>query len=260
MSFLDLFGGWPGKTSAKPKTPPQNFNVELGGQTILVQRRAVRTLRVSVHPPLGELRVVAPLRMSQKAVREFLQGKLAWIQKHQSQIQSAASREPAAAAYVDGEALPFLGRSLRLQVRTQGSVSRGRLLEGDVLLLTVPAGASRAKREQAVFAWYRRALKQEALALFPRWEQALGVQASGLVIRRMTSRWGSCNTRERRICLNLELARRSPACLEYIVVHELAHLREGRHGARFKAILDRHLPAWRALRKELNAGPVLRDE
>ena len=254
MSLLDLFGSWSRKPADRPKTLPHNFSVNLDGLLVLVQRRAVRTLRVSVHPPLGDLRVVAPLRMSQKAVREFLQGKLAWIKKHQAQIKAAGERQGPALEFVSGEKHPFLGRILSLQLRYQGSLGRATLLDGDVLQLTVPEGASKAKREAALQQWYRRQLKKEALALLPRWEQALGVQSADLVIRRMTSRWGSCNTRDRRICLNLELARRSPACLEYIVVHELAHLREARHGARFKAILDKQLPQWRTLRKELNLG------
>ena len=154
---------------------------------------------------------------------------------------------------MDGETLPLLGRGVALRVQPRGSVAKADWAADGALLLRAPATATRARREAAVRRWYQRELLKAALALLPQRQAAMGVEASGLKVRAMRSRWGSCNTRSRAITLALELARRPPECLEYILVHELAHLRVRSHGKRFKAILDKQLPDWRARRKQLNS-------
>jgi predicted metal-dependent hydrolase len=127
---------------------------------------------------------------------------------------------------------------------------------GDALLLRAPATATRARREAAVRRWYARELLLAAQALLPQCQAAMGVEASALKVRAMRSRWGSCNIRAKVITLALELARRPPEALEYILVHELAHLQVRSHGKRFKGILDRQLPDWRARRKQLNSRGI----
>ncbi|MDZ7857733.1 M48 family metallopeptidase [Sphaerotilus sp.] len=96
-------------------------------------------------------------------------------------------------------------------------------------------------------------------ALLARWQPVLGVAASAWGIKRMKTKWGSCTPASGRIWLNLDLARQRPACIEYVVVHELAHLIVRRHDAQLRALMDRVLPGWAALRAELNRG-TLADE
>lgn len=98
----------------------------------------------------------------------------------------------------------------------------------------------------------RRHLKRSVPPLVAHWADAMGLETPDLTIRRMTSRWGTCNTQAKRITLNLELARRDQALLEYVIVHELAHLIERGHNARFYAVMDSHMPDWRLRRRVLN--------
>ncbi len=105
----------------------------------------------------------------------------------------------------------------------------------------------------------RRQLRRAIPPLLAQWAPRVGVRIPDFTIRRMTTRWGSCNAAARRVTFNLELARREPELLEYVVVHELAHLIEQSHDARFYAVMDRALPEWRLLRRALNDGGLAED-
>jgi hypothetical protein len=141
-------------------------------------------------------------------------------------------------------------------VLAQGSTVRATRAADGVLVLKAPPSASRERREGAVRRWYGRRLLEAAEALLPARQQAMGVVVERLRVRSMRSRWGSCGIRTRTVTLAVELARRPPEALEYVLVHELAHLLVRSHGRRFKAILDRQLPDWRQRRKALNAVPL----
>jgi predicted metal-dependent hydrolase len=161
--------------------------------------------------------------------------------------------------YVDGEAIRWLGRDLRLRVVEGAKRNKARIrAELGIVELALREGADRAAREAAIEACWRAGLEAILPGAAGPWEERLAVSATAWTVRRMTSRWGSCNTKTGRICLNLELARRAPACLEYVIVHELAHLKEAGHGPRFKAILDRTMPDWRAREKLLAAEALPR--
>jgi hypothetical protein len=173
-----------------------------------VTRKRVRTLRITVKAPTGEVRVTAPLGVTERAIREFVASKASWIAKHQARI----ARQPAP--------------------------------------LEPGPEANRLRRE----------LRRAIPPLLAEWAPRVGVPIPEARIRRMTTRWGTCNVRDRRITLNLELARREPELLEYVVVHELAHLIESGHNARFYAVMDRALPDWRLKRRALNEGGVVDDD
>jgi len=100
----------------------------------------------------------------------------------------------------------------------------------------------------------RRHLKRSAPPMVERWADVMGLATPDVTIRRMTSRWGTCNTKTKRITLNLELARRDQALLDYVIVHELAHLIERGHNARFYAVMDTYMPDWRLRRRVLNGS------
>lgn len=109
-------------------------------------------------------------------------------------------------------------------------------------------------------AWYREELKQRALVLLERWQPIIGKEARGWGIKKMKTKWGSCNPETGRIWLNLELAKKPPECLEYILVHELTHLHERHHNSRFKTLIDGYLPNWRISQKTLNTSPLAHEE
>ena len=100
--------------------------------------------------------------------------------------------------------------------------------------------------------WYRKELRELIPPLIAKWEPILGVRVNEFGIKKMKTRWGSCNPEVKRIWLNLELAKKSPTCIEYVLVHEMAHLLERSHNETFVAYMDKFLPNWRAIKAELN--------
>lgn len=220
---------------------------------VTLRRREVRTLRVVIRPPDGRVLATAPLLMPETAIRAFLSEKLSWIRRHRESIRA---REPRAAADMEsGDTVFWLGRPYRLSVRERGRGIGARIAGPDSLELYAPPGADAARRRKILDGWYRDRLKELIPPLAAKWEAALGVRAAEWGVKRMKTRWGTCNIRARRIWLNLELATRPAECLEYVAAHELAHLIERNHNARFHGILDRVLPDWRKARAALRSAP-----
>ena len=120
-------------------------------------------------------------------------------------------------------------------------------------------GATRNQRARVLQNWYREQLKGMIPALIEKWRFVAGVKASGWGIKKMKTKWGSCNAKAGRIWLNLELAKKPAKCVGYIIVHELAHLKERRHNERFLEMMNRFIPRWRAYREELNRAPLGHD-
>lgn len=226
-------------------------SLQVGDLHIAVERKAIKNLHLGVYPPDGRVRVAAPLAISDAALETAVLLRLSWIRRQQAAF-SRQPREPRR-EMVSGESHYYLGQRYRLDVQPgegpERVVLRGRRME-----LHVRATASTEARRQVLEGWYRERLREEIPPLLARWEEKLGVQAASWGIRKMKTRWGTCTPEARRIWLNLELAKKPPLCVEYVVAHELAHLISRRHDARFRALLDRHLPTWRTLKAELNAG------
>lgn len=256
LSFLDPRRATASR-SARPARPDP-YVLEVEGLRATVTRKPMRSLRLRVAPPDGRLLVSAPWRCSDKTIREFLVERKGWIERHQARLRRVAAIPTL--HYRDGETLPVLGQPVLLQVRDQGRLIRARRLDGGSLLLTAPATASPAQRRAAVERLLARELWAAAEVLRARREADLGVRATGLKVRAMRSRWGSCNIRSRVITLSLALATRPLESLDYILVHELAHLIEPGHGSRFKAIVERHVADWKRRRRDLNgAGQAQED-
>ena len=234
-----------------PKVVPTATTIEVEGVVIELVRKRIRHIHLRVCPPDGSVRISAPLRMSMAVIREFAGSRVDWIRKHQQKMRERPWMAPL--EYVDGERLYVWGRPYLLQVhetKAPASVE----LAGDKLVLNVRPGAGRRKKQAVLDAWYRERLLEALPDLTAKWERATGVTAKRYSVRKMKSRWGSCSPRSRDIRLNTELAKKSPACLEYVLVHELAHVLEASHNHRFKAIMDRFMPNWREIRKELRSG------
>jgi predicted metal-dependent hydrolase len=228
----------------------------VGGIDAEVVRKPIKHLRIGVYPPDGRVRVSAPLAVSDEAVRLAVLSKMGWIEKHRARMEAQARQ--ARRERADGEVRCFLGRRYRLRVVEQEGAGGVTLVGMAAIEVCVRAGAGEGEGERVLERWYREQLRLLVPPLLERWEPALGVRVAEWGIRRMKTRWGSCNPRARRIWLNLELVKRPPRCLEYIVVHEMAHLLERSHNGRFRAIMDEHLPSWRLVRDDLK-GSALRD-
>jgi predicted metal-dependent hydrolase len=200
------------------------------------------------------VRVAAPLVVSDEAVRLAVAGKLGWIKRQRARFAAQPRQSPR--EMVSGESHYYLGRRYRLRVYEHDGPA-GVVVRGHTRLdLFVRPGANVEQRALVLQGWYRARLKALIPPLLEKWQPVLGVQAAAWGVKKMKTRWGSCNPTARRIWLNLELAKKPERCLEYVVVHELAHLLERRHDARFTAVLDRYLPQWREARDELNRLPL----
>jgi len=216
----------------------------------------IKNLHIGVYPPFGRVRVAAPLRLDDDAVRLAVIQRLAWIRKQRVRLQSAdrqSQRE-----MVTGESHYLWGIRYRLKVIEQPG--RAHLsVAGKRLELRVPTETSAEQRRTVLDHWYRVQLKAVIPDLIATWEPIIGRTVPAWTIRRMKTKWGSCNRETGHLWFNLELAKKHPDCLEYIIVHEMTHLLERNHTERFTTLMDQHLPDWRARRDQLNGAP-LRDE
>jgi len=234
-------------------------SLTLNGISIEVTRKKINTLRIVVYPPDGRVSVSAPLEASDEIVRQMVLERMDWIVSARRKMQArgaAAVPAPAVPQLVSGEEVLFRGQRLTLRVVEQPGPAQAVLRPGGILELRLRRGSTVAQRAALLEDFYRDYLAHSVPLLIQKWEKRMGVQASALTIRRMKTRWGSCNFRTHRITLNLELARRSDACLELVLVHELAHLLEHGHTPKFRALMSSYLPNWKTLEKELKKKPI----
>lgn len=215
-----------------------------------VLRKDIKNLHLGVYPPHGRVRVAAPLVVSDDAVRLAVINKLGWIKRQKARF-SEQSRQ-SQREMVNGESHYFLGRRYRLRVHEQDGPAKIALHGIASIDLFVRPDASLKQRETALLRWYREQLKAVIPPLMEKWQPVIGVVVADWGIKKMKTKWGGCNTKARRIWLNLELAKKPVHCLEYIIVHELVHLLERKHNARFIIMMDQFMPKWQSYRKELN--------
>ena len=228
-------------------TCPNGSICEIGGLSTQVARKAIKNIHLRVYPPAGQVRISAPRWMSLDAIRVFALAKIGWIKKIQDQLREQESQRESS----DRDGHYVWGRRCLLRVEEQVSAPAVSW-EHDSLLLRVRPGSSQAKQQAVLDEWYREQLKVAVPPLVAKWEPRMGVKVSRFFVRRMKTRWGTCSPRLKTIRLNSELAKKPPECLEYVVVHEMAHFLEHGHNARFRALLDQFQPQWRMCRAHLN--------
>jgi predicted metal-dependent hydrolase len=230
----------------------------VSGVPVEVCRRDIKHLHVGVYPPRGRVRVAAPLRLTDEAVRLAVVSRLGWIRRQQSAFLSQdrqSQRE-----LVTGESHYFQGRRYRLQIVQHDGRGGVALRNNTTMVLCVRPGSAAAVRDAVLAKWYRQRLREQLPSQVAKWEARIRVKVADVRIKKMKTRWGSCNAAARRIWLNLELAKKPPSCLEYILVHEMVHFRERHHNERFRALMDELMPTWRSIREELNRAPLAHEE
>lgn len=221
----------------------------IAGLPVEVQKKSIKNMHLTVLPPDGRVRVSAPRYMPNAAIEMFVVSKLGWIREQQQKI--AARPETRTTGYNEGDTLYVWGKPYTLRLETGGRNSL--IIEEDgTAVLTMRVETTPERREAFVKEWYRNELKDAVAVYLPKWERISGLYPSEWQSKDMSTRWGTCNTRTKKIWLNVRLAQHPPVCLEYVILHELAHLRVANHGAEFKAILDKYMPNWREIRKILN--------
>ena len=224
--------------------------LQIGSIGVLVIRKPIKNLHLSVLPPEGSVRVSSPLGMNDDAIRTLIATKIPWIRKQKAKFEGQERQTKR--EYVSGESHYFLGRRYRLEVVYENVPPRAGLKGKDKIILRVRPNSTLGRREQVLLDWYRSELRRISEELLDAWQKRIGVAAESWGIKRMKTRWGTCNQRAGRIWLNSELAKKPVACIEYVVVHELVHLIERKHNERFVGLMTRHLPKWRSLKEELN--------
>lgn len=231
--------------------------LQLGGLQVAVVRKKIRNLHLSVHPPDGHVKISAPVRLSEESIRLFAISKIGWIRKQQAKILGQ-EREPPR-EFKELETHWVWGNRCRLHV-VEENRAPSVTLDHDSLVLRVRTGSTMPQRQAVAEDWYRRQIREAAAPLIAKWEPVLGVKVEKVFVQKMKTLWGSCNSRRRTVRINSELAKKPRECLEYIIVHELAHILERSHGPRFVALMDRHLPNWRYFKAHLNRLPVRHED
>lgn len=227
--------------------------LQLGDVRIEMVRKPIRNLHLSVYPPDGRVRISAPERATVEAVRLFAIKRLGWIRRQQKKLRTQERESPR--EYLPRESHYVWGRRHLLIVIERDSAPAIELTPRR-LRLHIRPGTEPQRRGELLESWYREQLRLALPPLLGAWEKRLGVHPNHIYVQRMKTRWGGCNHASRNLRLNTELAKKPIECLEYILVHELAHLREPTHNAHFMALLDQWMPQWRERRNLLNRLPV----
>lgn len=227
--------------------------IDLGDMRVEVVRKEIKNLHLSVLPPQGKVRVAAPRHMNLDTIRVFVISKLAWIRAQQRKMLAQERETPR--EYLDRESHYVWGRRYLLK-RVEKETAPAIELRHRRLVLQVRLGAGEARSQEILEAWYREQIRAAVPELIARWEPVMGVKVGRVFVQRMKTKWGSCNPSSGAIRLNTELAKKPPECLEYIVVHEMAHLLEPTHNVRFVSLMDLFMPHWQHVRDELNRLPV----
>ena len=231
--------------------------IGLGDIVITVARKHVKHVHLSVHPPRGRVSLVAPISTRPEVARAYAISKLGWIRNQRAKLCAQARETPR--RFVTRETHYLWGRRYLLLVVEEDRKPSVRL-DHRRLTLTVRPGATKAKRAEAMHEWHKRLLHDVVPALIKKWEVKLGVAVSAYFLQRMKTKWGGCNARAGTIRLNTELAKKPKDLLEYVVVHEMVHLREPTHSVKFVELMTRHYPNWKTARAELNDLPLAAEE
>jgi predicted metal-dependent hydrolase len=227
--------------------------IQLGEISISVTRKEIKHVHLSVHPPSGRVTLTAPLATRSEVARAYAVSKLGWIRDQRAKLRGQARETPR--GFFERESHYLWGRRHLLAV-VEKDVKPGVTVDHRRITLTVRPGSHAKKRAEVMHDWHRALLHHVVPSLVRQWAPKLSVKVAGYYLQRMKTKWGSCNYRTGHIRLNTELVKKPKDLLEYVVVHEMAHLLERTHGERFVAILEKHYPSWREASAELNELPL----
>lgn len=221
-------------------------------------RKEIKHMHLAVYPPTGRVRIAAPLRIDDEAVRLFAISKIAWIRKQQRNFE-AQDRQPPR-QYIERESHYYQGKRYLLKVIEKDAAPQVVLKAKTYLELYVRPDTSAEQRHSILNEWYRTELKKQIQPLVDKWQGKIGVTVNDWQVKQMKTKWGTCNIEKKRIWINLELAKKPIQCLEYIVVHEMIHLLERHHNDRFLSLMEKYMPQWKFNKEELNRLPVSHGE
>jgi predicted metal-dependent hydrolase len=224
--------------------------ITLGSIEADVELKDIKNIHLSVYPPTGRVRIAAPIRMDLDTIRIFAISKLSWIKKQQEKLRSQLREAPR--DFLTRESHYFLGKRYLMEIVEKDAKPKV-TVNHDTLVFQVRPNTSTEQRQVILQEWYRTQLKMLLPALIAQWEKKMKVSIIDFGIKKMKTKWGTCNIEAKRIWLNLELAKKPIHCIEYILVHEMVHLLERRHNDRFIQCMNQFYPQWRVVRDELNS-------
>lgn len=227
--------------------------IHLGEIAILVTRKAIKNVHLSVHPPDGRVTLAAPTSTRLDVARAYAISRLGWIRQQQEKLRGQARETPR--KFVERESHYVWGRRHLMTIKhvdAKPSVT----LDHKRITLNVRPGSDAQKRAEVIHDWHKSLLHAAVPALIKKWQAKLKVHVTSYFLQKMKTKWGSCNHRDGNIRLNTELVKKPKDLLEYVIVHELVHLIEPTHSSRFIEILEKHYPSWREARAELNELPL----
>ena len=219
-----------------------------------VVRKDIKNMHLAVYPPTGRVRIAAPLRIDDEAVRLFAISKMGWIRKRQRSFTEQERQSPR--EFKERESHYFNGRRYLLKVIESSKPATIVLRYKTYIEMYVKPDTSTEQRQTLMNEWYRKELKKVIPPLIEKWESQMGVTVSDWQVKQMKTKWGTCNIEASRIWINLELAKKPIHCLEYIIVHEMIHLLERHHNDIFLAYMEKFLPNWKHIKDELNRLPA----
>ena len=227
------------------------MQIKIANLDVELIRKNIKNMHLYVLRPDGKVRITVPAKLSEEKIREFILSKLDWIYQQQERIKNEPKKIPM--TYSHGETLYIFGKPYSLEVII-GKKTREFVFSGGRAILYDKKDSTKEQREKAVNEGLRSALKLKIEELLPKWEKITGLHPSSYQTKKMKSRWGTCNVRTKKIWLNLELAHKKEECIEYVILHEICHLKVANHGNDFIKLMDRYMPQWRDLKKELNSN------
>ena len=224
--------------------------IQLNDIVVEVTMKKIKSIRLKVYPN-GQVKIYVPLHAHQETIHTFLMSKLAWIQQAQKQLQQRETLHH----QVNDKYCHVWGKPYLLNVIEQDTRPKITLTHNE-MQLHVRADTSQEFRQSIIDEWLRNELKRAIPPLIEKWQPIMGIVVKKFFVQKMKSRWGSCNYKMGNVRFNSELAKKPPECLEYVVVHELAHLLEPSHNSNFHRFMDQFLPNWKLIKAELNRLPI----
>lgn len=225
------------------------MQIVISGIPIDIHKKNIKNMHLQIKPPNGQVVISAPLSMDDKAIEVYARTNLGWIKKQIEKFQQqprSAKRQ-----YVSGETMYIWGKQYYLSF-VPDSRKNSFKIQGNSIVLSMKKNSTVKQREKYIREQYRRLLKGEIEKILPKWEQITGLHCESWQIKYMITRWGTCNTEKKKLWFNLQLAQKPVECLEYVILHELIHLKERTHNSIFIAYMDMYMKNWREVRKELN--------
>lgn len=222
-----------------------------GFEVILIRKR-IKNINLRIARD-GTVQISAPLRYPVRTIMQFIEQKQVWIQTHRDRLLA----RPICKSHDlnTGELYPFLGQDYPVIIH-EHAAKQGILFTSTEIACYVKDTASSELKHRLFDIWQRNEMKRLLPDLIAKWEPVMGVEVREWGIKKMKTRWGSCNPSTKKIWMNLQLIHEPLQCLEYVLVHEMVHLLEASHNKRFHALMSQFLPEWRDYKNQLRHAPM----